>query len=80
MNGTVKRAVFSLALAAALAEPAFTQPNAVGINVAAPLDWDRSRAFADAMKVARDWTLPDSETLAPVDAQGWPTVDAQCPV
>ncbi len=80
MSDTRRIALLSAAIAACLVTPALAQPNALGINIAAPLDWERNRAFADVMKVARDWTLPGSDELAPLDAKGWPTVDAQCVV
>ncbi len=75
---TSTRALLALALALGAASVTLAAPNAIGTNVSAPLDWDRNRAFADIMKTARDFTLPNSETAAPLDAQGWPTTDAQC--
>jgi hypothetical protein len=49
--------------------------NKIGMNVDTPLDWVRDRAFADVMKASRQWMTP-SNTPAAVDANGWPTQDA----
>ncbi len=53
----------------------------IGINLfAAQLDYDEDRLFADAMKTARDWVTPGSYgngSAVAVDANGWPTVDAE---
>ncbi|MBK8476319.1 MAG: chitobiase/beta-hexosaminidase C-terminal domain-containing protein [Opitutaceae bacterium] len=48
----------------------------LGIGVGSSLDWDRCRALADVMKLARDFLVPGTETLAKVDADGWPLEDA----
>ncbi|MES1171705.1 MAG: hypothetical protein ABUL77_00585 [Bacteroidota bacterium] len=61
--------------------PVAAHPNALGINIDPPKDWSGNRLFADVMKTARDWSRLQSDPGAgdaAVDAQGWPTEDAQC--
>lgn len=52
----------------------------VGTNLEGLADWNRARMFCDVMKTARRWGKPDQpwnhEPPIPVDANGWPTVDA----
>ena len=62
-----------------------TDARVIGINLfAAQLDYCEDRLFADAIKTSRDWTKPgtygDQNQLASVDADGWPTEDAEVPV
>jgi hypothetical protein len=55
-----------------------SNPNLMGINISAPLDYSEDRLFADAIKTARDFIAgsnPDAATLATVDGNGWPTQD-----
>src|SRR5260370_18386145 len=69
---------FALVFAWGVPVPAFAVPapaNKIGINVNTPLDWIRDRAFTDVMKASRQW-LTQSNTPAGVDANGWPTQDA----
>jgi hypothetical protein len=51
------------------------------MNIGGVADWDGNVLFADAMKSSRTWDTPDNTwTLLPassLDAQGWPTVDAE---
>jgi hypothetical protein len=52
--------------------------NLVGINIAAPLDYEEDRLYADVMHMSRDFKAGSDENgtaLAPVDANGWPTAD-----
>jgi uncharacterized protein (TIGR03437 family) len=49
----------------------------IGVEIEAAGEGSRSRAFVDLGRVFRPWTLPDGATAAPVDANGWPTADAQ---
>jgi hypothetical protein len=50
------------------------EANHLGMNVGAPLDWEGTRLYADAMKTARTFQRP---TGAPADlgADGWPRED-----
>jgi hypothetical protein len=53
-------------------------PNILGINISAPLDYDEDRLFADVIRVSRVFKSgpnEKSETLAPVDKDGWPMSD-----
>lgn len=50
--------------------------NLIGININHPSDYQEDRAFADAMRTARDWKRIDG-TNATLDANGWPTHDAK---
>ena len=50
--------------------------NQFGMNTWSLNDWDGSFAFVDAVKHARPWSTANMNTLAPVDANGWPTCDA----
>ncbi len=53
-------------------------PNQLGINLGAPLDWDRTRLYADAMRTARAFAAVDSNgngARVPADAEGWPRSD-----
>ncbi|WP_404787826.1 carbohydrate-binding protein [Altericista sp. CCNU0014] len=61
-------------------KPAAPQANLLGINVDSPTDYSGTRMFADAIKQSREWRIPNTETLAPVDANGWPLRDAQLTV
>jgi uncharacterized protein (TIGR03437 family) len=49
----------------------------IGVEIEDPGEGSRSRAFVDLGRVFRPWTLPDGVTAAPIDANGWPTADAQ---
>lgn len=50
----------------------------VGINFFYNTDWDSAYLFADVIKQGRYWALPDAwPNHAPIDANGWPTADAQ---
>ncbi len=49
----------------------------IGVEVEDPGEGSRSRAFVDLGRVFRPWTRLDGSTAAPVDANGWPTADAQ---
>ncbi|MBI5067372.1 MAG: hypothetical protein HZB56_03960, partial [Deltaproteobacteria bacterium] len=77
------RALPVLLAAAALASPAPVRAaapgrHALGVNIAAPSDWDPTQPYADAMKSARRFgsvARPYDEKAA-VDARGWPTGDA----
>jgi hypothetical protein len=62
---------------AAAAEPA---ANLIGINIAAPLDYEEDRLYADVMHMSRPFTAGLDENNssagpAPLDANGWPTAD-----
>jgi len=67
-------AIFVLCAGAAAAQNFRGQ---IGVEIEAAGEGSRSRAFVDLGRVFRPWTLPDSATAAPVDANGWPTADAQ---
>lgn len=56
------------------------QPNLLGINVDAPIDYSSTRMFADAIKQSREWRKPNTETPAAVDANGWPLEDVHLTV
>jgi hypothetical protein len=56
------------------------QPNLLGINVDSPIDYSSTRMFADAIKQSRAWRIPNTETPAPTDANGWPLGDVQLTV
>lgn len=50
----------------------------MGINIAAPLDYEGDRLYADVVRMSRDFKSgadANSAALAPVDADGWPTAD-----
>ena len=47
--------------------------NALGINIASPLDWEEDRLYADIVRMSRDFS--NGSSPAPVDADGWPTSD-----
>ena len=49
----------------------------IGVEIEEAGEGSRSRAFVDLGRVFRPWTLPDGATAAPIDADGWPTADAQ---
>ena len=52
--------------------------NLMGINIAAPLDYQEDRLYADVIKMSRPFvngSNPDSTTPAPVNANGWPGSD-----
>ena len=66
--------VFVLCAGAAAAQSFRGQ---IGVEVEDPGEGSRSRAFVDLGRVFRPWTRPDGATAAPVDANGWPTADAQ---
>ena len=52
--------------------------NLMGINFnwGPTEDYSTDMVFADAMKSARIWCLPNSDSTAPVDSNFWPTQDA----
>jgi hypothetical protein len=53
-------------------------PNSIGINIDAPMDWASGRLYADVMTTAREFKLgadANSTVLAAVDANGWPMSD-----
>ena len=55
-----------------------TLPNSLGINISAPLDYDEDRLYADVIRMSRVFKRgpnENSETLAPVDMDGWPMSD-----
>jgi hypothetical protein len=59
-----------------------TNPNQMGINIAAPLDYEEDRLYADIIRTSRSFrtgstggTYENSTTLANVDADGWPLSD-----
>jgi hypothetical protein len=54
----------------------------MGINIAAPLDWEQDQLYADVIKSSRDFktgsaggTYENSTTLATLDSNGWPNSD-----
>jgi hypothetical protein len=50
----------------------------LGVNVYAVVDWVPMEFFADLVRQGRNWaSISDTNTPAPVDANGWPTGDAQ---
>jgi len=50
----------------------------MGININSASDWEEDHLFANAMMTARDWRkISDGEASANVDANGWPSEDAQ---
>ena len=62
----------------ATSAPANTNPNLIGINIAAPLDWEENRLYADVASMSRPFVSgldPNIGTPALVDASGWPTSD-----
>lgn len=62
--------------ASAAADPA--NPNLMGINISAPLDWEEDRLYANLIRSSRDFISGPNEnatTPASLDASGWPTTD-----
>jgi hypothetical protein len=62
----------------ALPLPLTGNSNQIGINIAAPLDYEGDRLYADVIKTSRNFisgSNPDVTTPAPVDGNGWPTSD-----
>lgn len=60
----------------AISDPA--DPNLIGINIAAPLDYEENRLYANVISTSRKFIAglnENSTTLATVDANGWPTSD-----
>jgi hypothetical protein len=52
--------------------------NLIGINIAAPLDYEEDRLYADVIRMSRTFTVGADEnisTAAQLDADGWPTAD-----
>jgi hypothetical protein len=49
----------------------------VGINIYYAGDWAGDLLFADAFKESRGWTGLDGSSTVAVDANGWPTEDAE---
>lgn len=76
-------AIFSIASyggAGGLLTPAQANPNLMGINIAAPLDWAGDRLYADVISMSRPFSNgphPDPNVAGPalVDANGWPMSD-----
>jgi len=55
-----------------------TTKNLMGINLSFSfVDYCEDRLFADAMMHSRGWTAPNSWDPVSMDANGWPTDDAQ---
>ena len=57
-----------------------TSPNAnkMGINIAAPLDFEQDQLYADVIKSSRDFkagTNENNTTLVATDINGWPNAD-----
>lgn len=65
-----------------LSAPSTGRRNSVGINLANPgLDWGPDKPFADAMRSHRRWIrigMTSNDPEPPLDADYWPTTDAQC--
>jgi hypothetical protein len=76
-------AVFGIASfggAGGLLAPAQANPNVMGINIAAPIDYERDRLYANVISMSRPFINgPDAnnKTAGPAltDADGWPTTD-----
>lgn len=50
----------------------------LGVNIYAVVDWVPMEFFADLVRQGRNWaTYADGNTPSPLDANGWPTGDAQ---
>ncbi|MBI3722200.1 MAG: hypothetical protein HY248_06560, partial [Fimbriimonas ginsengisoli] len=49
----------------------------IGVEIEDAGEGSRSRAFVDLGRVFRPWTTPDGSAPAPIDANGWPSADAQ---
>jgi len=50
----------------------------MGINIAAPIDWEEARLYADVIRMSREFKEGDNAnnvTLATLDSNGWPTSD-----
>ncbi|MBY0577465.1 MAG: hypothetical protein K2P57_00295 [Burkholderiales bacterium] len=59
---------------------ASVNPNLMGINIAAPLDWEGDRLYADLIRMSRDFLYglnenSPNQVRAPLDADGWPMSD-----
>lgn len=55
-------------------------PNLMGINIDAPLDWEKGHLYANVISVSRPLIKGNDENsttagYAPVDANGWPMAD-----
>jgi hypothetical protein len=60
------------------ASPVISNANLLGINIAAPLDYEEDRLYADAIRSSREFkagTNENNTTLVATDANGWPTAD-----
>lgn len=58
--------------------PVRGSPNLLGINISAPLDYERDRLYADVIRMSRDFKKgadANSLVLASVDSNGWPLSD-----
>ena len=72
------RIIFSCALlAVGLNGFGQTYPGKVGVSLEGLSEGSRSRPFVDAVITSRAWSQLNGQRLAPVDAHGWPTSDAQ---
>jgi hypothetical protein len=63
----------------AVVAPASAEPNALGMNIDAPMDWLPQRIFADAVKSSRNMKgfveTANGKVDAAVDGRGWPKED-----
>ncbi len=53
-------------------------PNLMGINISAPLDWEEDRLYADVIRMSRDFIRGTDENAtkpSPLDSNGWPRSD-----
>ncbi|HSM94345.1 MAG TPA: hypothetical protein VLT47_15835, partial [Anaeromyxobacteraceae bacterium] len=79
MNGTgwSRAALGALAALWLAAPPARAATGLLGVNLDGVSDWSNP-FFADLIKQGRPWNAIGSlSTPVPVDANGWPTGDAQ---
>lgn len=54
-----------------------TYPGMIGVGVGSPAEGARTRMFVDLGKVFRPFVVVNGSTTAPIDANGWPTTDAE---
>ncbi|MCK5919896.1 MAG: hypothetical protein KAG66_03085 [Methylococcales bacterium] len=69
-------AVVSVVLAAMLSSADALERDHLGMNLVLNKDWANQQVFADTVKSARNWTKYKGAGRASIDAQGWPTEDA----
>jgi hypothetical protein len=76
-SGNALAASYAWTFTTAAQVAASSDANLLGINIAAPLDYEEDRLYADVIRTARDFkTAADpGGTNTSVDADGWPTTD-----